>query len=103
MCDIQILEGEGTFIYGYIELAVFECLSLSYLSFPECICGTGFLRKRVHYHVFSASILLIPTLCKYVYTECWLIYTVHGVETQCITDTLAVLVLNILGSSSLLV
>ena len=37
MCDIRILEAENTFIYGYIELAVFEYVCLSDLSFPEYI------------------------------------------------------------------
>lgn len=39
---IQILEGKNMFIYGYVKLAVFKYISLSYPPFPECIGGGGF-------------------------------------------------------------
>lgn len=86
--DIHILEGKNTFKNGHIELTVFEYVSLSYLCFPMHL-WSRFLSKRVPYHIFSlSSILVIPTLCKYIYTECLLIYCLQW-EDWCITDSWA--------------
>ena len=81
------------------ELAVFECVSFSYLSFPECIGWGGsdrFLKMRVHYYMFSLLFWSdLHVINMHIQSICFFIES--GGETQCITNHL-----NTFGSCSLL-